>query len=104
MLNLPEENFLGSEPKKKAKKKKDYGIEITGIDKGIQIYENQTFSASRQKKKKPTGILKDLIELTRFLSYSGDDDIFGPTLIEDKEGDLIRVEDVEAIINKYSNP
>ena len=53
---------------------------------------------SKKRKKKPTGILKDLLELERY--STGFDS--GP--ISNKEGAWIKWRNVEAIINKYLNP
>jgi hypothetical protein len=57
----------------------------------------------KAKKKKPTGILKDLIELKRYLMEI-DPKKREVELHEDKNGGLVDWSDVEAIIKKYSNP
>lgn len=90
LTHNPDNNLLGLEPKKKAKKKKNYGIEITGENKGITLYENNIFSAPPPKKKKPTGILKDLLNLD--LHFNNYDEQY------------VLWSDVEAIINKYYQP
>lgn len=50
-----------------------------------------------QSVKQPTGILKDLSELKRYWIYNR-------VLMENENGSVIKVSDVEAIINKYLNP
>ena len=50
-----------------------------------------------QSEKQPTGILKDLLELKRYWIYNR-------VLMENENGSVIKVSDVEAIINKYLNP
>jgi len=52
---------------------------------------------SKKRKKKPTGILKDLSELKRYCKPNNE-------TIEYKKGGFVRWSDVEAIINKYLNP
>jgi len=56
-----------------------------------------TIEPSKKTKKKPTGILKDLSELKRYWIYNR-------VLMENENGSVIKVSDVEAIINKYLNP
>jgi hypothetical protein len=53
------------------------------------------------KKKKPTGILKDLVELKRYY-MSNDDLVPEGYLIEHKKGAFVEWSDVEKIIKKYS--
>jgi len=51
-----------------------------------------------QSEKKPTGILKDLLELKRYSVFPSSKVIEG-----NKNGNIVRWSDVEAIINKYLN-
>ena len=59
--------------------------------------KNSGSEPSKKRKKKPTGILKDLLELKRYWIYNR-------VLMENENGSVIKVSDVEAIINKYMNP
>ena len=59
--------------------------------------KNSGSEPSKKTKKEPTGILKDLSELKRYWIYNR-------VLMENENGSVIKVSDVEAIINKYMNP
>lgn len=54
-------------------------------------------AAEEPQKKKPTGIIKDLIELQRY--YKIDDD-----LVKDSKGTIVLWRDIQSIIKKYTNP
>lgn len=121
MTHPPEENFLGSEPKKKDKLKylpepteRDF---VEDLEHGSGYYQNTcrecklSFFGFKQrmwckvctkpnevKKKKPTGILKDLIKIQRYLIVDG------KFIFHNEKGNYVKWSDVEAIINKYSNP
>lgn len=63
-----------------------------------RIEEQKRSEPSKKIKKEPTGILKDLMELKRYSVLNG-------VHVRDLCGTkVIKVEDVEAIINKYMNP
>ena len=62
-----------------------------------RIEEQKRSEPSKKIKKKPTGILKDLSELKRYWIYNR-------VLMENENGSVIKVSDVEEIINKYLNP
>ena len=58
--------------------------------------KNSGSEPSKKTKKEPTGILKDLKSLNRYIMFKG---------IQLKEEDTVVLwSDVEAIINKYSHP
>ena len=58
--------------------------------------KNSGSEPSKKTKKEPTGILKDLKSLNRYIMFKG---------IQLKEEDTVVLwSDVEAIINKYMNP
>lgn len=58
--------------------------------------KNSGSEPSKKIKKEPTGILKDLKSLNRYIMFKG---------IQLKEEDTVVLwSDVEAIINKYMNP
>ena len=64
----------------------------------LQLASNLPGSEPSKKiKKEPTGILKDLSELKRYWIYNR-------VLMENENGSVIKVSDVEEIINKYMNP
>lgn len=84
MVNYPDPTLPGSEPSKK-RKTSDLNI----------YYDNGKIE------KKPTGILKELMELKRCdIDYSK----FPPNLYDFSDGRAVLWSDVEAIINKYLNP
>jgi hypothetical protein len=58
---------------------------------------------SKKRKKKPTGILKDLLELKKYELFKGNIHTRFSDLVKEPD-DLVRWSDVEAIINKYLNP
>lgn len=60
-----------------------------------------TIEPSKKTKKKPTGILKDLMELKRLYINNDHGDV---DMIESEIGAFVEWSDVEAIINKYLNP
>jgi len=64
-----------------------------------RIEEQKRSEPSKKRKKKPTGILKDLMELKKY-----DYVWIGSPLEGDKNGRFVLWSDVEAIINKYLNP
>ena len=61
--------------------------------------KNSGSEPSKKTKKEPTGILKDLSELKRYSVFPSSKVIEG-----NKNGNIVRWSDVEAIINKYMNP
>ena len=66
----------------------------------LQLASNLPGSEPSKKiKKEPTGILKDLSELKRYSVFPSSKVIEG-----NKNGNIVRWSDVEAIINKYTNP
>jgi hypothetical protein len=67
-----------------------------------RIEEQKRSEPSKKRKKKPTGILKDLSELKRYELFKGTVETKFKDLT--KEGEYVRWSDVEAIINKYLNP
>ena len=62
-----------------------------------RIEEQKRSEPSKKIKKELTGILKDLSELKRYWIYNR-------VLMENENGSVIKVSDVEEIINKYSHP
>lgn len=123
----PDFNLLGSEPGKKLRfkplikpTKRDW---IEDFDHENGYYQNNcrdcklNFFGFKQrmwckacikpkkvKQKKPTGIIKDLMELQRYELGEDDDDYAGCSacIITDKNGQLVEWSDIETIIKKYN--
>lgn len=74
---------------------KEAEIKLNLQKKGKKILSE----TKKLQKKKPTGILKDLSELKRYSVFPSSKVIEG-----NKNGNIVRWSDVEAIINKYLNP
>jgi len=100
LTNNHDPTLPGSEPSKKQCKHENL---LVVPSNGKRICEDcgyiiQGFKKSSEPAKKP-GILKDLSELKRYSVFPSSKVIEG-----NKNGNIVRWSDVEAIINKYLNP